>query len=209
MAAVDLEEDEAVEPAGPPLHELELVHYTSTKRPLGELVDVEAQDAPEMFKPIGLWLSVEPAYSWRWWASNERFWKGDYLAYRLRLRPDANVLHVNGTAELDAFHERFKHETDLGPSTFAPPPRPAFMSEAAHARMFPKRYVLTRINWPAVAEEYDGLVIAPYVWGRRFARNMLWYYGWDCASGCIWRPSKAVERVEPLGLVDFSEDPDE
>lgn len=41
------------------------------------------------------------------------------------------------------------------------------------------------INWPMVADRYQGIVIAPYLWSRRMDGG-LWYYGWDCASGCIW-----------------------
>jgi hypothetical protein len=39
------------------------------------------------------------------------------------------------------------------------------------------------INWPKLSQEYSGIIIAPYQYSRRF---LIWYYGWDCASGCIW-----------------------
>lgn len=45
------------------------------------------------------------------------------------------------------------------------------------------------IDWARVAERYDGIEIAPYQWKRRL--NRMWYYGWDCASGVIWRPRDA------------------
>lgn len=44
------------------------------------------------------------------------------------------------------------------------------------------------IDWKAVAKEYDGIEIDPYQYERRFSEGFLWYYGWDCASGCVWRP---------------------
>jgi hypothetical protein len=50
------------------------------------------------------------------------------------------------------------------------------------------------IDWGRVAEQYHGIVIAPYQWSLRL--DLMWYYGWDCASGCIW-DTWIVERVEP------------
>ena len=43
------------------------------------------------------------------------------------------------------------------------------------------------INWMEVAKKYDGIEIAPYISRARF--EILWYYGWDVASGCIWGPN--------------------
>lgn len=43
------------------------------------------------------------------------------------------------------------------------------------------------INWAKVAEDYDGIEIAPYIYEARYEHA--WYYGWDVASGCIWNTS--------------------
>jgi hypothetical protein len=40
------------------------------------------------------------------------------------------------------------------------------------------------IDWKKVASKYDGIEIVPYQQKARM--NLLWYYGWDIASGCIW-----------------------
>ena len=45
------------------------------------------------------------------------------------------------------------------------------------------------IDWHAVAQAYAGIEIAPYCWSLRFEYEFLWYYGWDCASGCVWELS--------------------
>jgi hypothetical protein len=47
------------------------------------------------------------------------------------------------------------------------------------------------IDWERLAKEYDGVEIAPYQWQRRLS-DQRWYYSWDCASGCIWRPKDAT-----------------
>lgn len=55
------------------------------------------------------------------------------------------------------------------------------------------------IRWPLVASLYDGILIPRYLWSIRF-RN--WYYGWDCASGCVWNTDVIrIESVEESGIV--------
>ena len=46
-----------------------------------------------------------------------------------------------------------------------------------------------QIDWPRVASIWDGIEICPYQYSFRDIYG--WYYGWDVASGCIWRPSGA------------------
>lgn len=33
------------------------------------------------------------------------------------------------------------------------------------------------IDWPQVAQHYDGIIIAPYCWEMRLDREAGWYYG--------------------------------
>ena len=63
---------------------------------------------------------------------------------------------------------------------------------------FHNRFVIGKeIRWRLVALCYDGIEIAPYQWSRRLEYS--WYYGWDCASGCLWRPKDTL--VIPLKIV--------
>jgi len=50
------------------------------------------------------------------------------------------------------------------------------------------------IDWPAVAHFYSGIEISPYCWEER--HSTLWYYGWDCASGCVWDLDTIIERED-------------
>lgn len=50
------------------------------------------------------------------------------------------------------------------------------------------------INWEAVAREYQGIIIAPYLHEYRLSKKVPWYYDWDIASGCIW-DLNAIESV--------------
>lgn len=53
------------------------------------------------------------------------------------------------------------------------------------------------IDWAAVSRTYAGVEICPYQWNLRMSSHF-WYYGWDVASGCIWRKG-AVAKVELIG----------
>jgi hypothetical protein len=72
--------------------------------------------------------------------------------------PDANVRHLATAAEIRCFTAEFQE------------PHPATP--------------LTTIDWARIQEQYGGLIIAPYQWSVRL--DFLWYYGWDCASACLW-----------------------
>jgi len=116
-------------------------------------------------KPCGLWLSVEhdgeDSFGWRDWCVGESF-HVEALTYRteLALRPEADVLSITNDEALLAFSARF--EIPVVPAWFR------------------------RIDWAAVATAYRGIIIAPYLWSLRLDERVSWYYGWDCASGCIW-----------------------
>ena len=80
------------------------------------------------------------------------------------LKPVANVLLIDTPEKLDAFNARFGVDDN-----------------SVHS-----------IAWEKVKALYDGVIIAPYHWERRL--NLMWYYGWDCASGVIWHLS-AIDNV--------------
>lgn len=40
------------------------------------------------------------------------------------------------------------------------------------------------VEWEPLLKGYKGLLITPYQWSVRL--DVLWYYGWDCASGVFW-----------------------
>ncbi len=119
------------------------------------------------YKPAGLWVSVDGPDDWPAWCEREEF--RDLTRqheHRVTLASDARVLHLATVDDLRAF-----------------------------TRRFPDEYfgLLGFIDWAAVAAEYQGIVIAPYQWLARF--ELGFYYGWDCASGCIWDPA-AIASVE-------------
>jgi len=116
------------------------------------------------YKPEGFWYSVDRGWE-EWCRSEMPEWLYKRYEHRVELGEE-KMLYIRSLADIDAFHEKYKmNKAGLG---------------------------FDHIDWLKVGTEYDGIEIAPYQWKRR--HEMMWYYGWDCASGCIWRP-KGVKTV--------------
>jgi hypothetical protein len=88
------------------------------------------------------------------------------------------VLLIKNSEEMYQFHEKYKGDVYPG---------------------FP----MVMIDWSKVAKDFDGIVITPYLWERRLDHHVNWYYGWDCASGCIWNTS-VIETITELKEIDVS-----
>ena len=119
-------------------------------------------------KPRGFWFSVEGEDDWAWWCRAEGF-NVDRLAapHVVALKPAANILRLCCASDIDRFSAQYGGRD---------------------------RYTSRTIDWSLVAVDYDGLIIAPYIWSRRLDGAADWYYGWDCASGVVWNLD-AIESV--------------
>ena len=107
-------------------------------------------------KPRGLWFDADS--DWQRWCEAESF-ATDSFKWRHILTLDfSRIILLTDKDEIDLFTERYA---------------------------IADRYGIA-IDWPRVAQEFAGIVIAPYCWKRRMADHARWYYGWDCASGCVW-----------------------
>lgn len=151
-----------------------LIHYTDAK--IGPL-EVRPQ-GDDQFKPHGLWVSDQDCEdNWPAWCLSEDFGLERLtLAYEVTLIPDANVRYISSTDEIDAFTQRW-----------AVHPLPDIKSNMW-------------IDWTGVRAECDGLIITPYIYERRLSyggNDAMWYYSWDCASGCIWDP-RAIATITPV-----------
>lgn len=124
-------------------------------------------------KPVGLWLSVDGEDDWPSWCKSEDFDGCGPWHYRVHVAAPDRLLWLRTPAALRRFAAERLVATEpeiIGPA----------------------------IDWEAVACQWAGLVIAPYQWECRLAHGMSWYYGWDCASGCIWDPEACGASLELL-----------
>jgi hypothetical protein len=152
-----------------------LIHFSA--EPLGS-IESRVQERRAHGKPKGLWVSVEgDEDGWRDWCLGEQFGLERLaVAQHVRLADDAQILYVDSAAGIDDLGRRYGTESEYWTG-----PRPYY----------------DRIDWAQVAECYQGIIIAPYIWSRRLDGGAFWYYGWDCASGCIWDAS-AIARVDVI-----------
>jgi hypothetical protein len=137
-------------------------------------------------KPHGFWLSDESrgAYGWRAWCKAESF-RSYALRYEheVKLADKAKILYLRNAKDIDDFADKY------GTSLMELLGRERRQEERD---IWGGRYIDV-IDWHRVAKKYHGIIITPYIWEQRMGRHM-WYYGWDCASGCIWN-ARAIESI--------------
>jgi hypothetical protein len=149
---------------------MEFSHYSAEPFEFDNTHVYEQESDGGFGKPHGFWLSVDGPADWKEWCeSNE--WRMGALTTRtaFTVSPDANVRLITNHDELVAF------DAEYGSS--------ARFSDT-----------LRTIDWVRVANDYDGIIIAPYLWSARLDFSLFWYYGWDCASGCFWN----LKMIEPV-----------
>lgn len=131
-------------------------------------VESVTQTDDSSFKPNGLWLSVEGEDDWLHWCQSERWGLSNLVtATEIKLAPGANILRLRTAEDIDRL-----------------------TVEYASAFIY-------HLRWDKIAAKYQGIIIAPYIWRRRLTPHTSWYYGWDCASGCIW-DAHAVAELKRL-----------
>lgn len=163
------------------------IHWSMRPLCLTKLrTEKQAEESVIPGKPHGMWFTVGNGEdSWRAWCEAEDFHPTHLVhATEVIFKPTARVLKISTPNGLVSFTERYG---------FVPPwmREPTAWSLFAH---YGKGY---SINWGKVAKRYDAVVIAPYLWECRLSDKTFWYYGWDCASGCVWN-IKAIDRLKPI-----------
>lgn len=128
-------------------------------------------------KPKGFWYGF--GNSWiNWVKANEPDWMGEHI-YKVHINT-TNVLRINNRSDFMRFHEKYKVSIKYGVA-----------------------YHISQIDWRKVASQYSGIEIVPYLNEFRLKEGYSWYYGWDVASGCVWK-SSAVTKLESLTPVPAS-----
>ena len=154
---------------------MRLIHYS--ENPLGELRNMDQMPPQHYFdKPKGLWVSAEGEGDWLEWCRDNSFGE-TRLQFEnvIELHPDARILRLQQAVEMLQFTADYGVMGEIG-------------------KQVPLLGRSLAIDWPRVASEYQGILIAPYTWSLRMDTVTSWYYPWDCASGCIWDVS-AIQSV--------------
>lgn len=131
-------------------------------------------------KPQGLWVSVRGDDDWLSWCRSEDFGLDRLkIVQEIFLSDNADICWMTTRQSVKDFHERYAEPFVLG-----------------------SKMDFICIDWRKVAEKYDGIIIAPYRWEFRLDGEISkWYYGFDCASGCIWNPRAIAEISKPKFLM--------
>jgi hypothetical protein len=118
-------------------------------------------------KPKGFWYAFGDAWL-EYVKYNDEYRAGSYAAYYLADVGGCKLLKMSKYKELVEFTQEFTYDDD----------NPYY------------------INWNKVKKKYDGIEINPHVSQAAKDEATQWYYGWDVASGCVWRPKKLkLEKV--------------
>ncbi len=164
---------------------MKLVHFSSN--PIKKVYSTPRDEAGFGNKPNGLWVSDEEDHGWRTWCNDNDYGHGEGAfdhAYEVKLAPNANILYIKNALELLKFTHEYKAKSPMN---------------GTRAGVVREYEIVYDIDWPRVMEKYQGIIITPYIWELRLEMLTSWYYGWDCASGCIW-DAEAVERIKLLDM---------
>jgi hypothetical protein len=149
---------------------MKLIHYSPKK--INELEPKEYDQSEIKFqsKPNGLWFSVEGPDDWKEWCSSEKFCLERLrFSYEITLKSNSKILHLKTPEEIFAFSKQYAYRSRPRLSGYFNP------EEDTH-----------ELNWVEIKKKYQGIIVSPYQWECRLDLSSSWYYGWDCASGCIW-----------------------
>lgn len=161
---------------------MELRHYGDHPVTLNRAWCYDQATPRGLGKPNGLWVSVLGEDDWKQWCIAEGFClESLQYIHKVALTDQAHIAYISTPEQLDTFHEKYCAPSDFDLKYEYGEDRSAYWG----------------IDWGRVAADYDGIIIAPYLWQRRLM-GPSWYYGWDCASGCIWNLD-AIADVSLLG----------
>jgi hypothetical protein len=136
-------------------------------------------------KPNGFWFDVNE--DWKRWCEYTEFQLED-LRYRhtVEILDASRILFLKGARQIDAFTRKYGRNLAGGIRFLqAPEDQTAFTRQYGRDLFSELQAQFSNfILWQEVAETYSGIIVAPYSRARR--DTYLWYYGWHCASGCVW-----------------------
>jgi hypothetical protein len=151
-------------------------------------------------KPNGLWFDANG--EWKRWCEAAQF-RLETLRYRhtVTILDTSRILFLQGAKDIDEFTHKYERER-FGSIQL--------LQSTEDMDVFTRKYgcdllddiqqqLSKYILWEEVAEKYSGIVIVPF--SRARSLTYLWYYGWHCASGCVWDTS-AIRLGKPCKMAE-------
>jgi len=134
-------------------------------------------------KPKGLWYGFGNEWI-DWVRGNMPDWEGNHV-YHIIFPESKNVLKIKSVHEIMEFTKGYLSDINKV-GGYSP-------GGIGYAHAYGIKHMTMYMDWPKVAKKYDGIEIYPYLHNVR--HELMWYYGWDVASGCVWNLSN-VELKE-------------
>jgi hypothetical protein len=180
---------------------MKLIHYSNKeiKKLLENYHSENFIKTMPMTKPIGFWVSVKGEDDWQSWCEKEGF-RLDALKYQyeVKLKKNSNILYLKTILDLKNFSEKYKSKSLMALEENLEIENEKDKQIIEEISSFADKYFSDFISWNKLRLDYDGIIISPYQWDFRYTT---WYYGWDCASGCIWNIN-SIKEIKLIKVLD-------
>jgi hypothetical protein len=151
-------------------------------------------------KPNGLWFDVND--DWKRWCKATQF-RPESFRYRhtVTILDRSRILFLQSAKDIDEFTQKYGHNisghVQLRQSAGDMDAFTCGYGQDLFADI--QKAFTNYIMWGEVAKKHSGIVIFPYSAER--SQTYIWYWGWNCASGCVWdtsviRLGKPCKRAE-------------
>lgn len=158
-----------------------LEHHSDSANPL-DLAALRLHHGPLSDKPDGLWVSVPGPHDWPSFCRREGLHLGPHR-HLVAIADDANLLRLETLDDVLGLHRSFPGHDLLAEMLGSVPGGLLCCLESFS------------IDWAAIAERWDGILIPTYQHAARRSDRARWYHSWDCASGCIWNARAIVSTM--------------
>jgi hypothetical protein len=125
-------------------------------------------------KPKGLWYGFGNEWI-DWVRGNMPDLEGNHV-YHVIFPESKNVLKIKSVHEIMEFTKEYV-ATNNEINSYLP-------GSSGYAHAYGIKTGTMYMDWEKVSKKYEGIEIYPYLYNAR--HELMWYYGWDVASGCVW-----------------------
>jgi hypothetical protein len=139
-------------------------------------------------KPNGFWFDANG--EWKRWCEAVQFRLGNFrYRHTVTILDTSRILFLKTARDIDAFTRKYGRNLS-GHIQLLQSSKDVDVFARKYGRdLFGEiqRQFSNYIMWDEVAGKHSGIVIFPYFRSRSL--TYLWYYGWNCAGGCVWDTS--------------------